>query len=401
MFIREALRFSVQSLWANKVRSFLTALGLVIGNASVILVVTISITSREIILDKIRGIGSNLIYAQYEAGTNTTAKVDADLIKMADVDAVRKQLEGRIVAATGVMTNYDRMRINGKEQDIAVIGSDDQYPLVRNLDLLAGRFLDSGDVALRQKVALLTEKLARRLYGSQSAAVGQVIKLHGLQFTVIGTFKERTETFGQAELTAETILIPITVIKYFAPVERIDPMYLQVRNAADVEPLTGVVKSILESRHRAGARYRVENLSAILDAAKNIAVVLTVVLILVSAIALIISGIGIMNIMLVTVTERTREIGLRMAVGASRRAVMEQFLTEAVVISLGGGLLGILIGISIPLSVGFFTDAFQVPVSGTSVLVAFAVSLAVGVIFGILPANRASQLNPTEALRYE
>ena len=160
MFIREALRFSVQSLWANKVRSFLTALGLVIGNASVILVVTISITSREIILDKIRGIGSNLIYAQYEAGTNTTAKVDADLIKVADVEAVRKQLEGRIVAATGVMTNYDRMRINGKEQDIAVIGSDDQYPLVRNLDLLAGRFLDSGDVALRQKVALLTEKLA-------------------------------------------------------------------------------------------------------------------------------------------------------------------------------------------------------------------------------------------------
>ncbi len=401
MFIREALRFSVQSLWANKVRSFLTALGLVIGNASVILVVTISITSREIILDKIRGIGSNLIYAQYEAGTNTTAKVDADLIKMADVDAVRKQLEGRIVAATGVMTNYDRMRINGKEQDIAVIGSDDQYPLVRNLDLLAGRFLDSGDVALRQKVALLTEKLARRLYGSQSTAVGQVIKLHGLQFTVIGTFKERTETFGQAELTAETILIPITVIKYFAPVERIDPMYLQVRNAADVEPLTGVVKTILESRHRAGARYRVENLSAILDAAKNIAVILTVVLILVSAIALIISGIGIMNIMLVTVTERTREIGLRMAVGASRRAVMEQFLTEAVVISLGGGLVGILIGISIPLSVGFFTDAFRVPVSGTSVLVAFAVSLGVGVIFGILPANRASQLNPTDALRYE
>ena len=401
MFIREALRFSVQSLWANKVRSFLTALGLVIGNASVILVVTISITSREIILDKIRGIGSNLVYAQYEAGTNTAAKVDADLIKMADVEAVRKQLEGRIVAATGVMTNYDRMRINGKEQDIAVIGSDDQYPLVRNLDLLAGRFLDSGDVALRQKVALLTEKLARRLYGSQSAAIGQVLKLHGLQFTVIGTFKERTETFGQAELTAETVLIPITVIKDFAPVERIDPMYIQVRNAADVEPLTGVVKSILESRHRAGARYRVENLSAILDAAKNIAVVLTVVLILVSAIALIISGIGIMNIMLVTVTERTREIGLRMAVGASRRAVLEQFLTEAVVISLGGGLVGILIGISIPLSVGFFTDAVQVPVSATSVLVAFAVSLAVGIIFGILPANRASQLNPTDALRYE
>ena len=129
--------------------------------------------------------------------------------------------------------------------------------------------------------------------------------------------------------------------------------------------------------------------------------VLTIVLILVSAIALIISGIGIMNIMLVTVTERTREIGLRMAVGASRREVLEQFLTEAVLISMGGGVIGILIGTAVPLSVGFFTDAFRVPVSVTSIFVAFGVSLLVGVVFGILPASRASQLNPTEALRYE
>ena len=128
---------------------------------------------------------------------------------------------------------------------------------------------------------------------------------------------------------------------------------------------------------------------------------MTIVLILVSTIALLISGIGIMNIMLVTVTERTREIGLRMAVGASRNAVLEQFLTESVVISVAGGIIGILVGISIPLSVRFFTDAIRIPISPTSILVAFGVSVAVGVIFGILPANRASQLNPTEALRYE
>jgi putative ABC transport system permease protein len=142
-------------------------------------------------------------------------------------------------------------------------------------------------------------------------------------------------------------------------------------------------------------------LSAILDAAKKIALVLTLVLILVSAIALVISGIGIMNIMLVTVTERTREIGVRMAVGASRREILEQFLTEAVVISMAGGLVGILIGISIPLSIRLFAEGVPVPISYISIVVAFGVSLMVGVVFGLLPANRASQLNPTEALRYE
>ena len=156
MFVGEALHFSIQALRANKIRTFLTALGLVIGNASVILVVTISLTSRDYILDQIRGIGSNMIYAQYEAGNNTSAKVDADFIKLADVEAVREQLGDRIVAATGVMTNYDRMMIQGKEEDVRVIGSDDQYPVVRNLILLSGRFLDSSDVTLRQHVAMLT-----------------------------------------------------------------------------------------------------------------------------------------------------------------------------------------------------------------------------------------------------
>jgi len=401
MYFGESLRFSIQALLANKFRSFLTALGLVIGNASVILVVTISITSRDYVLDQIRGIGSNLIYASYSAGTNTATQVDADFVKLADVEAIRQQFGGRIVAATGIMTNYGRVLINSKEQDIRVIGSDDQYPLVRNMLLLSGHFMDASDVQQRGKVVMLTEKLAVKMFGSTSAAVGQILKLYGLQFTVIGTFKERTGTFGLSEITDETVLMPITVIKLFTPVERIDPMYVQARYAADVPALTDAIKQVLESRHRPGAKYDVLNLSGILDAAKKISTVLTIVLIMVSAIALIISGIGIMNIMLVTVTERTREIGLRMAVGASRKAVLEQFLTEAVVLSVGGGLIGILLGLSIPLSVRFLTDAIPVPISPLSVLIAFGVSLVVGVVFGMLPANRASQLNPTEALRYE
>ena len=401
MYFGEALHFSFQALRANKFRTFLTALGLIIGNASVILVVTISITSRNYILDQIRGIGSNLIYAQYSAGTNNATKADADFIKLVDVEAVRQQLGSRIVAATGVMTNFGRLLINGKEQDVSVIGVDEHYPEVRNMLLLSGHFIDESDVKTRQHVVMLTDKLAVRLYGSPENAVGQVIKLYGLRFTVVGTFKERTGTFGLSEITNETVLMPITIIKYVTPVERIDPMYVQARLASDVQPLTAEIKQIIESRHRAGARYDVENLGGILEAAQKIALVMTIVLVLVSAIALIISGIGIMNIMLVTVTERTREIGLRMAVGAPRHAVLEQFLTESIVISMAGGILGILVGISIPLSVRFFTDAIRVPISLTSVLVAFGVSVAVGVIFGMLPANRASQLNPTEALRYE
>jgi len=402
MFHGEALRLSFQALRANKVRAFLTALGLVIGNASVILVVTISLTSRDYILDQIQRIGSNLIYAQYEGGNNTaTAAAAADYIKIADVDAVRDQLGSRIVAATSVMNSFDRMRILGSEQDVAIIGSDQYYPLVRNLDLLSGRFFDVTDVAQRRRVALLMERLARRLFGSQSAAVGQTVKLHGLQFTVIGTFKEKTESFGLSELTGENVLIPISVLRYFAPIERIDPMYVQARNASDVEPLTKAVQAALEVRHRTGARYRVDNLAAILSAARRIATVLTVVLIMVSALALIISGIGIMNIMLVTVTERTREIGLRMAVGAARRDVLEQFLAEAVIISLAGGMAGIVIGVAIPLSVNYFVDDVSIPISPISIMVAFSVSLLVGLVFGLLPANRAARLNPTEALRYE
>src|SRR5580693_2054541 len=400
----EALRASFEALRANKIRAFLTGLGLVIGNASVILVVTISITSRGYIVEQIQRLGSNLIYAQYDGGNNPSmGNSDADYIKLADVDAVRQQLGSRIVAVTGVMNSADQMIIEGREEDIGIIGADKYYPQVRNVALLAGRFVDGGDVDRSERVAMLTERLAKRLFGGQAEAVGKTIKLHGLQFTVIGTFKEKTESFGLSELSGsgENVLIPVTQLRRFAPIERIDPLYVETRSPDAVVPLTQAVKQILSSRHRAGAKYLVDNLSSIMDTARDVANALTIVMFLVSAIALIISGIGIMNIMLVTVKERTREIGLRMAVGAARRDVLEQFLAEAVMISIGGGVAGIAIGIAIPLSVRFFTDEVQIPISPVSILVAFTVSLVVGLLFGILPANKAARMNPTDALRFE
>jgi putative ABC transport system permease protein len=402
MHVGEALSFSVQALRSNPVRSVLTGLGMMIGTASVILVVTISLTSQNYILEQIEAVGSNMIFASFEIGSQqAAAEVSGDFIKRGDLEAVRQQLSDRIVAATGVETSFDNISTEGKIQRLMVIGSDEYYKSVRNLQVLAGRFLDTSDVQLRQKVALLTEKLARRLYGSQQGAIGNMIQVHGLQFTIIGTFKEKVESFGQSELNTETVVIPITVERYFSEYERIDPLYVQVRDANDVDNVTKLVNNILESRHRAGAKYKVENLSAILNAAKSIAFALTLVLIVVSAIALIISGIGIMNIMLVTVTERTREIGVRMAVGASRGDILMQFLTEAVIISIAGGTLGILAGVALPLSVQFFVENIQIPISALSIVIAFSVSCAVGLIFGMLPANRASRLHPTEALRYE
>jgi len=400
MFLGEAVRFSAQALRANPIRSVLTGLGMVIGTASVILVVTISLTSRDYILEQVQGIGSNIIFAYYVSAGPSVATADADYVKMSDVEALRRDLRSDIVAATGVMSTFDRVLIGGREQDVKVIGTDQAYQSVRNIVISSGRFLDEGDVTLRTKVALLTDRLAQRMFGSQGAAMNQVIRLFGLQFTVIGTFHEKVETFGQSEVERDTVLVPATVLRYFTPVERIDPLYVQVRSAEEVERVALRVQEILAGRHRAGASYRVETLTAILNAAKNISLILSLVLILVSAITLVISGIGIMNIMLVTVTERTREIGVRLAVGASAREILLQFLVEAMMVSLSGGVLGILVGVAIPLSVQLFADV-RIPISPVAIAVAFGVSCMVGLIFGILPANRAAHLNPTEALRYE
>jgi putative ABC transport system permease protein len=401
MNLAEAVKFSVEALHANRLRTFLTALGLIIGNASVILVVTISLASKDLILDQIRGIGSNLVYASYEVGGENVAKVESDFVKLADVQAIRDTLGSNIIAATAVMNTHDQIVVNGKIRQVTVDGVDADYARVRNLVVLRGRAFDQSDIALRERVAMLTDKLAIRMFGSQDAALGQTIKINQLQFSVIGTFREKTSTFGQGEISDETILIPITVMKYFMEYERIDPVYIEVRNAADVPAVRQEVNDILETRHRHGATYNVQDLTAILDTANSIANVLTVVLIIVSAIALVISGIGIMNIMLVTVTERTREIGVRMAVGASRRDVMLQFLVESVLISLSGGTIGIVLGLSLPFAVRILTPDVRVRISVVSFVVAFGVSLPVGVGFGLLPARRASQLNPTEALRYE
>jgi len=275
--VGEVLKSSYEALKANRVRTLLTALGLVIGNASVILVVTISLTSTEFILDQIRGIGSNVVWAYFETGSRESEQSEADFVKIADAEAIRNQLADRIVAVTATMSSSSTLVLEGKPQDTSVLGVDEYYPKVRNLILLTGRYFDASEVKQRAKVTLLTEPLAQLLYGSNQAAIGKLIKVKDHQFTVIGVFRERVQSFGLSELADRAMVVPITVVRYYIRVERIDPMYIQAKRAEDVEALTAEVKRILEGRHRRGAKYFVDNLGAILDTAKNISLILTFV----------------------------------------------------------------------------------------------------------------------------
>jgi putative ABC transport system permease protein len=399
--LRDFVGFSLRALWSHKLRSALTALGMTIGNASVIIVVSVALTGRGFVLRLIEGVGSNLVYAYYAPGGSIRGDQQSDYVNLSDVQAVREQLGDRASGVAGVVKTYDRMIVDGREREVAILGSNDDYRIVRHLTLPAGRFFDEEEMRAREKVCLLTADLAQRLYGSPQNAIGNLIKVYGLRFTVIGVFREGVDTFGQSEISGESIVIPITVMEYFNQVLRVDPLYVAVRSGEDVEPVTRLLQQILSSRHRPGAVYTVQNLRSLLSAARQISLALTIVLLLVSAIALTISGIFIMNIMLVTVTERTHEIGLRMALGATRRQIRQQFLWEAGTISFLGGVVGIVLGVAVPLVARRFLPMIDIPISMAAIFAALLVSCSVGVLFGLLPASRAARLNPTEALRYE
>ena len=400
LLMSESLRFAYDTFLSNKVRFLLTALGMMIGTASLVLVVTIGLTGKQYILEQIQGIGANLIYASYVFGGSRITPVAFDGLTVDDLTAVREQVPS-VVAASPFVTLGDRISVgNGKEQDISILGVFPEYRQVRNLVLLAGRFFDAEDEQGRNKVGVITEKLAVKLFQTPENAVGQVIKLNGLPFTVIGVFKERVETFGQSEVEESTMVIPYSVSRFFVPSNDVRQIYFTVASPEEVPGATAQIKRVLQSRHRPESVYNVENLTQLVNLAEKTANILTTVLLLIAAVVLLVSGIGIMNIMFATVSARIHEIGIRKAVGATKREILFQFLAEAILISLSGGVLGIVIGLAIPFSVRFFT-AYRIPISGLSAIIAIVVCSLVGILFGTLPAIRASQLDPVESLRYE
>jgi putative ABC transport system permease protein len=400
MALGEIISFAYETFCSNKVRFILTALGMVIGTASLILVVTIGMTGRQYVLNQIQAIGTNEVWAEYLGGAPHISNSNPDPLTVEDLEAVKEEVPG-VAASSPVVQLSDRVPVgNGKEKDVTILGVFPEYQGVRNLLIPSGRFFDEEDSHAHNKVGVITERMAIEVYGSPQAAIGKVIKLIGLPFTIIGTFKEKVETFGQSEIVDNTMLIPYSVSRYFMEVPTVKLLYFSMADPGMVISASTHIKRILQQRHRSESVYNVSNLTALLAMADRIATGLTWGLLLISMVTLLVSGIGIMNIMLATVTSRIREIGVRKAIGATNREIRFQFLAEAILISLIGGVAGIVIGLAIPYSVRFLTE-YRIPISGLSAIIAIAVSSVVGVIFGTVPAARAAQLDPVESLRYE
>jgi putative ABC transport system permease protein len=401
----ETSNLAIEALRANKLRAILTMLGVIIGSACIVLVVTVALTGKRYIGSQIEAVGSNIVYAWLEQ-SNTSQNVSlADQISLSDLNAIRQDVP-EVVQVSG--TNDIPMTVvaNRKERPVRLIGVTQGFQQIRKLVILQGRYFDDADFSTVSKVCLVSEHLAQAALPTDNP-IGQEIHVGELNFTVIGTFRERVATFGQSEIREDSVLVPFPLIKYYAGDNFILTLYAQAQRPEDVPHVTEAVGRILRSRHRSEADYNVQNLTSILQIARNISLAMTVVLILIAMLALTISGIGIMNIMLGTVTERTREIGIRKAIGAQRREILYQFLIEAALISGTGALIGIAIAVVIPFIIEALVQFLQVPggitipISWLSVLAAFVVSCATGVLFGYLPAKKAASLQPVESLRYE
>jgi putative ABC transport system permease protein len=396
---RETFQVALDALRANKVKAALTMLGVVIGSACIVLVVTIALIGKTYVLAQIEGVGSNLVYANYTGGT-ANARSQADEISLGDMEAVRHL--PHVIEVAGTYDVATSIVVNGQEKPVALIGVTEGFQRIRNLLILEGRFFDELDQATGAKGCLITQELAKQL--PPGPMIGRQLRVGEQTFTVIAVFRERVATFGQSEISSQSVLVPFGLIKYYSGNDYIRTLYAQTDTADSVPETTSAVQAMLKSRHTQGAVYSVLNLASILDAARRISMALTMVLMLVGMIALLISGVGIMNIMLVTVTERTREIGLRKAVGARKSEILYQFLIEAFLISGVGAIIGILIAVSVKIIVEPLIPAevgLKIPISWYSVFAAFFVSCATGVLFGFLPASRASKLQPTESLRHE
>jgi putative ABC transport system permease protein len=404
IFWSETWSLALQALRANKLRAALTMLGVIIGSGCIVLVVTVGLAGKHYIIAQIEGVGANLIYGELISGTSQNAAL-ADQITPADIEAVKLGIP-EVVQVAGTHNLPMNVVVGGVERPINLVGVTEGFQQIRNLVILRGRYFDQDDMASHSKVCLLTAELASLMFPADDP-ISKDIRVGELHFTVIGVFQERVATFGQTEITRESMIVPFSLIKYYTGTEFFRTFYAQADRSEDVPAVTREVKEILQSRHRPAAEYRVENLTGILDTARRISMALSIVLVIIALIALTISGIGIMNIMLVTVTERTREIGIRKAIGAPRDAILYQFLTEAVLISGTGALIGILLAVSVPILsnvlLRFIPDAqgITIPVSWISVVLAFIVSCSTGLFFGYLPASRAAQLHPTDSLRYE
>jgi putative ABC transport system permease protein len=402
MVFSEVMQLAYDSFCASKVRFLLTMLGMVIGSASIVLVVTLGMTGKQYAINMISSIGPNLVEMQYGGGNvmGPDNISTPDLMTREDMTAVLDEVGG-IIASSPMLETHDNVSVgNGITKNTMILGVSPQYTEVRSLKVDAGRFFDEQDSAQHAKVAVMVKPLAITLYGSAASAIDKSITIQGIPFTVIGVFHESIDTFGQDELSEQTMLIPYPVARYFTGTDKVKEIFFRMKDSSMVLPAAEQITRIIQNRHYPASVYHAQTLRDVLSMMAKIATMLTAVMGLAAGVTLIVSGVGIMNSMLANVQARTKEIGIRKALGATKREIQMQFLTEAVFLSLSGGLVGTLIGLAIPLSVRLLTP-FQIPVSWWSAIAALLTSLLVGITFGTLPANRAARLDPVETLKYE
>lgn len=409
MLIVDLISETFSAIFANKVRSGLTMLGIIIGIGSVIAMVSIGQGAQGQIESSIQSIGSNLIIvtpgfqrgAAGGGGANA-GRGAATTLTQADADAIAKEVPSIAAIAPDLSRRY-QITAKGTNTNTSVIGTVAAYPGVRNVEIDSGSFISQQDLLSLSKVAVLGPITRDDLFGVGADSIGQKIKINKIEFMVIGVTKARGGTgFGSQD---DMIFVPIsTAQRFLAGNTYVSTISIQASDQGSMATVQQDVTNLLLSRHNISdstlADFQVMNQQDIAATASTITNTLTMLLAAIAGISLIVGGIGIMNMMLTTVTERTREIGLRKAIGAKKSDISAQFLAEAIVLTFFGGAIGISLGWAASLAASQFAG-LTTKVSLTSVLLAFGVSAAIGIIFGYYPARRAASLNPIEALRYE
>ena len=400
---------AMESLSSNKLRSSLTILGIVIGVAAVIAMVSIGRGAQASITDSIQGIGTNLLFVM--SGSMSETVRNPKPLTLQDSEAIDDPFAApHVVGVAPVIQNSAEVTYGGQSEVTSVNGVTPDYTRVRNYPVTEGEFISQEHMLGRAAVAVIGVDTADKLFGRKAGVTGETIRVEGQPFRIIGLLKSKGgSSFGSGD---NIVLVPMTTaqarLSRRANRDQVDMLLVQAISAKDVPAANDEVAQILRTRHRTAIGeddFTVFSQQDFLNTAGVITNVLTIFLGGIAAISLLVGGIGIMNIMLVSVTERTREIGLRKAVGAHKIDIMIQFLTESAVLSLIGGVIGIALGWGISYVVGRIATANNAPINPTIgidiVLLATLFSGAVGLFFGLYPANRAASLEPVEALRYE
>ncbi len=386
---------------SHPLQTWLTLLGLTAGTASVVVVVSLGLTGRSYVSGQIEAVGSKLLWASYEGTVSPgAARGREDPITHADVRAV-KQRGDLLRDVTAMVELHRAVSVRARPVDVTVLGAEPNYGTVRrNLRILRGRFLDEDDVASRAKVCVVSRQLYEELFAGQEPA-GLVLHALDMDLAVIGEFEEPVDTLGQGDVTPRTLFVPITLAWYFARPQRVDRIFAEVRELERMPDAVAAVEQLLRQRHHPGSQYLVESMGEVIRVANAISLGLLVVFVLIAAVSVVVGGVGIMNIMLASLEQRIREIGLRRSVGARRRDILLQFVAETLLLAACGAALGALVGLAIPLLARGFVQEVTVRVSPLSALLAFVFSSAITAVFGIFPARRAAYLDPVEALRHE